>query len=123
MVIWFVIAGIVAFVAWAIALSRRQSERKKQAIASLQEEQEQLTPFDIHALVDAEVADLGLRAIEGSDGIPSPILLKVWNTSADVVKRCPSRDLLRFVVASGVAAAEAADTDVTLVCDDTVTNE
>lgn len=109
---------IVAFLAWAIRLSKRQSAAKKAAIAQLAEEQEQLTGFDIHALVRAEVDDLGLREVNGSTGIADSVLLKAWNQSRDTVNKCSSRDMLRYVVRKGVDPTTALDEDVVLVCDD-----
>jgi len=109
---------IVGFIAWAIQLSRRQSANKKAAIAELAEQQEQLAGFDIFALVDAEVAELQLKEIEGSSEIPASVLLKQWNQSSELVSNCPSRDMLRYVVRTGINPAEATDDDVDLVCDD-----
>jgi len=72
-------ALVVGFIAWAIMLSRQQSQHKKEAIASLQAEKESLPAFSIHALVKAEVADLRLFEIDGASGIPVEVLLKTWN--------------------------------------------
>lgn len=111
-------ALIVGFIAWAIMLSRQQSQRKKEAIASLQEEKESLSAFSIHALVEAEVADLGLAEIDGAKDIPAEILLKTWNTSQHIVAKCRSRESLRFTTAEGVQPGNATERDVDLVCDD-----
>ncbi len=110
-------ALVVGFIAWAIMLSRQQSQRKKEAIASLQAEKESLPAFSIHALVEAEVAELGLSEIDGASGIPAEVLLKTWNTSQHVVDACPSRASLRFTTADGVQPGDATDGDVALVCD------
>lgn len=118
MTVPLIITGVVvvAFIAWAVQMSRRQSATKKAAIAELQEEQEKLTSFDIHALVEAEVNDLGLREVAGSADIPDSVLLKTWNESRHIVSGCPSRDLLTFVVRDGVERSHAMDEDVRLVC-------
>jgi hypothetical protein len=108
---------VIGFIAWAIRLSRRQSAAKKEAIAQLAEEQEQLSSFDIHALVRAEVDDLGLRTVNGAEGVPDSVLLKTWNQSTDTVNGCSSRDLLRYVVREGVDPTVATDDDVELICD------
>ena len=109
---------VIGFIAWAIHLSRRQSATKKEAIANLQEEQDRFPAFDIHALVRAEVEDLQLREITGAAEVPDSVLLKAWNESQDVVRGCPSRDLLAFVVSDGVESSAALDADVTLICTD-----
>lgn len=109
---------VIGFIAWAVRLSRRQSAAKKEAIAQLAEEQEQIAAFDIHALVKAEVDDLGLREVAGAKGVNDSVLLKTWNQSRDVVDGCSSRDMLRYVVKDGVDPSEALDDDVQLVCAD-----
>ena len=113
-----VIVLVAGFMTWAILTSRRQSEKKKIAIADLQAQQDELVVFDIHALVAAEVADLRLKEVRGSSGVPDSVLLKLWNQSESTIASCPSRDMLEFVVAAGVDPATAVDGDVTLVCDD-----
>ena len=112
-----VIVVLAAFITWGVIASKRTSERKKDAIADLQVQQDQIAPFDIHALVTDEVNDLGLRSINGSTGIPASVLLKTWKENTDLVGRCPSRDLLNFVVTPGVDPSEALDSDVSLGCD------
>ncbi|KAA3637836.1 MAG: hypothetical protein DWP92_07205 [Armatimonadetes bacterium] len=108
----------MGFVTWAIMLSRQQSQRKKEAIASLQEEKESLRAFSIHALVEEEVADLKLLEIDGAEDIPVEVLLKTWNTNQDIVAKCRSRESLRFTTAEGVQPGNATERDVDLVCDD-----
>jgi hypothetical protein len=115
-----IIVLVAGFMTWAILASRRQSEKKKLAIADLQTQQDELVVFDIHALVAAEVADLRLKEIRGSSGVSDSVLLKLWNQSHSIVESCPSRDMLKFVLAAGVDPATAVDGDVTLVCDDMV---
>jgi hypothetical protein len=113
-----VIVLVAGFMTWAILASRRQSEKKKLAIADLQAQQDELAVFDIHALVAAEIADLRLKEVRGSAGVPDSVLLKSWNQSLSIVESCPSRDMLKFVVAAGVDPTAAVDGDVVLVCDD-----
>jgi hypothetical protein len=112
-----VIVAVAAAITWGVIASRRTSARKKEAIADLQVQQDQIAPFDIHALVAAEVADLGLRSIKGSTGIPASVLLKTWKEGVEIVNECPSRDLLSFVVTAGVDPSEALDSDISLVCE------
>lgn len=111
-------AGVIGFIAWAVMLSRQQSQRKKEAIASLQAEKEGLPAFSIHALVEAEVTDLKLSEIDGANGMPPEILLKTWTANQHIVSLCPSRDSLQFTIADGVQPADATEDDVTLVCND-----
>lgn len=114
-----VLIGIVLliFLVFGVVLSRRQSERKREAIADLQREKESLGPVSIQALAEEEAADLGLAGIRGADGIPPVVLLKVWKGSTSTVEQCPSRDQLRYKLASGVEPSVASEPDVTLVCE------
>ena len=108
---------LVVFVVFGVILSRRQSERKREAIADLQREKDSIAPVSIQALVDEEVDDLGLRNIPGAEEIPSVVLLKVWKSNSSIVTRCPSKDLLRYTVAEGIDPAMASEPDVALTCD------
>jgi hypothetical protein len=111
-----IFAALVGFIVWGIIASKRTSANKKDAMADLKIQKEQIQPFDIHALVSAEIADLGLRDIDGASGIPASVLLKAWKESADIVNGCPSRDLLSFAITPGLDPSEAMDSDVALVC-------
>lgn len=108
---------VVVFLIFGVVLSRRQSERKREAIQDLQREKEALGPVSVQALAEEEAAELGLAGIAGAEGVPAVVLLKVWKSNSSVVERCPSRDQLRYQVADGVDPAQAAEPDVTLVCD------
>lgn len=108
---------LVVFVVFGVVLSRRQSERKREAIADLQREKEALAPVSVLALAEEEADDLGLAQIRGAEGISPVVLLKVWKDNKWVVDRCPSRDQLRYTVADGVDPTMAAEPDVGLVCD------
>jgi hypothetical protein len=112
-----IVIVVVVFLVFGIGLSRRQSERKKEAIQDLQREKEALGSVSIQALVEEEAADLGLAGISGADGIPTVILLKVWKSNSSLVERCPSREQLRYQLAEGVDPQNATEPDVTLVCD------
>ncbi len=46
---------LVVFLAFGIVLSRRQSERKREAIDDLQREKEALAPVSIQALAEEEM--------------------------------------------------------------------
>jgi hypothetical protein len=112
-----IFVAVVALIVWGVIASRRTSENKKEAMADLKLQQEQIEPFDIHSLVTDEIADLELRSIPGAAGIPASVLLKTWKDNIETANRCPSRDLLSFVVTPGLDPSEALDSDVTLVCD------
>ena len=112
-----IVVAVVGLIAWGVVASRRTSENKKEAMADLKLQQEKIEPFDIHALVTAEIADLELRSIPGAAGVPASVLLKTWKDNAETVDNCPSRDLLSFVITQGLDASEAGDSDVSLVCD------
>jgi hypothetical protein len=109
---------VVMFLIFGVILSRRQSERKKEAIEDLQREKEALAPLSIQALAEEEAADLGLAQILGADRVPPVILLKVWKRDSSVVERCRSKELLRYEVRAGVDPTLATEPDVKLVCDD-----
>lgn len=111
-----IIVALGGLIAWGIVASKRTSENKKAAMADLKVQKEQVEPFDIHALVSAEIADLGLREINGAAGIPAPVLLKAWKEGTETINGCPSRDLLSFTVTPGLDPSEARDSDVSLVC-------
>jgi len=111
-----VVAGIIVFVVVAVVLARQSSSRKKMAIASLKAEQEKVGHYDILSLVDQEVADLGLRTIEGSEGLGPDILLKVWRESDQRI-RDTGLDHLRYEVVDGVERTDASPSDVRLVSD------
>ena len=112
-----ILLAVAGLIAWGVVASRRTSENKKEAMADLKLQQEQIEPFDIHALVTAEIADLELRSIPGAAGVPAAVLLKTWKDNTETVNNCPSRDLLSFAVTPGLDPSEALDSDVSLVCD------
>lgn len=109
--------ALLIFFAFGIILARRQSETKKAAIADLQREKEALASVNVRALAEEEATDLGLPTVRGAAGVPLIILLKVWKAHEELRARCPSPDLLEFVVADGVAPADATEADVHLRCD------
>lgn len=114
-----IVAGVlvlVAFIAVAVMLSRQTTRTKKRAVADLEAEKETVGAFDILALVESEVNALDLAGIEGADGIPPSVLLKVWSSNDHVVDSCVDRSDLRYVVAEGVDPTKATESDVTLEC-------
>lgn len=111
-----VVLILVAFIVVGIMLSRQSTKTKKRAIADLEAEQESVGAFDIFELVESEVNTLGLGDIEGAEGIPHGVLLKIWSDSQDIVDSCAHPSDLRYVLAEGVDPTKATDTDVTLEC-------
>ena len=109
------IAGLLAFIVVGVVLNRQSSRRKKEAIASLEEERQAMHHYSILELVDEEVDELGLREIPGSEGVSADVLLKVWRDAPHGVSEC-DRTQLRYVVAPGVDAGRARVDDVELEC-------
>ncbi len=80
---------------------------------------EQLEPLPelptVMDLMRQEIAELGVDKIPGSEGLAGPVLLKVYKRDQRVAENCP-REALEYVVADGVAPAEATEDDVVLSC-------
>lgn len=112
-----VIAGVIGFVVVAIVLARQTSDRKKKAIASLEEEKKAIGTTTILDLVDEEITELGLRSIDGAEGIPADVLLRRWKASESVWSRC-DRSNLSFRVAEGIERRSATFDEVTVICAD-----
>lgn len=111
-----IVAVVLAFVVLIVVgftLSRGTAQRKKEAIASLEAERNALASVTILDLVIAEVEDLDLRSIDGSDGVAPDVLLRAWNDASDRTRQL-DRDRLRFVVASGDGSGELQPGDVRL---------
>ncbi|MCB1245900.1 MAG: hypothetical protein KDB69_01380, partial [Acidimicrobiia bacterium] len=111
-----IVIALAVLFGFGIVLSRRASERKKEAIADLQREKEALAPVSLRSLAEDEARDLGLPDMPGADGIPPVVLLKVWKEAALIRERCASPDDLRFVLADGVEPENAVEPDVRLDC-------
>jgi hypothetical protein len=111
-----VVLVLIAFIVVGVMLSRQTTKSKKRAIADLDAEKENVEAFDIFALVESEVSALGLDGIEGAEGIPHGVLLKVWSDSQGIADSCADQAHLRYVVAEGVDPADATDADVNLEC-------
>lgn len=107
---------VAVFLVFGVVLARRASETKKEAIADLQREKEALAPMSLRALAEEEARDLGLHDMPGAQGVPPVVLLKVWKSHEELRLRCPSEDLLEFVVADGVDPADATEPDVYVRC-------
>lgn len=108
-----VVALLVAVVVVGVVLSRMTSRRKKDAVESLEAERKAIESQTILDIVAAEVADLGLRDIQGSAGVPPGSLLRGWS-DADPALHAEQRQHLRFVVRDGIVAENAEIGDVRL---------
>jgi len=110
------VAAVIAFLVTGIVLSRITSSRKKEAIASLEQEKKAVGRYSIVDLVAEEVDDLGLREIEGAEELPPDVLLKAW-TNTKSVHDC-DRDKLRYVTKPDVNPEDAVPEDVKLICEE-----
>ena len=111
MIVGIVGVGIILVVAF-VMISRMQSTRKKDAIADLAREREELHIPDIIELVQEEVDNAGLRDLAGSEGIDPTVLLKVWKRDRN---GCASGQG-RYVVSDAVAPEDATAESVTFEC-------
>lgn len=110
------VAAVVTFLITGIVLSRITSSRKKEAIASLEQEKKAIGRYSIVDLVAEEVDDLGLRSIDGAEGLPPDVLLKAW-TNTKSVHDC-DRARLRYVTDPDVEPGDAMPEDVKLICEE-----
>lgn len=95
-----------------ISSGRRMSRREK-LLARLE------PPPEIPSVIDLmieELAETGVETFPGHEGLPGPIMLKVFRRDESVRLRC-THDAYGFVVAPGVAPDAATVDDVTLYCD------
>jgi hypothetical protein len=90
------------------------SRRQRRVLEKLDPVPELPTLMD---LVRQEIADLGIKEIPGHDGISETVLLKVYRRDHIATGAC-DHDALHYVLADGVAADEAGEDSVTLVCDE-----
>jgi hypothetical protein len=107
-VLTFVVLLVVGFM-----LSRGTARRKKEAIASLEAERNALASVTILDLVIAEVEDLGLRSIDGSEGVAPDVLLRAWKDAGERTKQL-DRGRLRFVVADADRSGDLQPGDLRL---------
>jgi hypothetical protein len=110
------VAAIVAVVIALTVLSRASGRKKRMAREDLKREQEQVGHFDILELVRQELDETGAGDVPGGDGVDPTVLLRVWRRDQAVRDDCSGG--LRFVIADGVAPADAEVDVVKLVCDD-----
>lgn len=114
MIVGFVGVGIILVVVF-VMIGRMQSTRKKEAIADLSREREELHTPDIIELVQDEVDDAGLRDLAGAEGIDPTVLLKVWKRDRNDCAAGQGR----YVTSDGVAPEDATAESVTFECDQT----
>ena len=108
-----IIIVVIVVVGGMIMLSRSSSQLKKEAIADLQREKDSLHTPDIIELVNQEVAESGITDLPGAEGIDPVVLLKVWKRDRSDCGDQPGH----FVVADGLEASAATETDVTFLCE------
>ena len=114
MIIGIVGAAIAVIVAFVV-IGRMQNARKKDAIADLSREREELHTPDIMELVQEEVDDAGLSDLPGAEGIDPTVLLKVWKRDRDDCAKGQGR----YVTSDAVAHEDATEDFVTFECDQT----
>ena len=89
------------------------SGRQRKVLAKLEPAPALPTLMD---LVREEVAEAGLREISGHEGVPDHIMLKVFRRDQAVIENCTHGDY-QYVLAEGVASADALESDVKLFCE------
>lgn len=107
-IVGVVVAVIVAFV----MIGRMQSARKKEAIADLAREREELHTPDIIELVQEEVNDAGLGDLPGSEDIDPSVLLKAWKRDGAGCEKGRGQ----FILDDGIAPEDATEDTVTFDC-------
>jgi hypothetical protein len=98
-----------------VLLSRMGKQRKKEAVADLEREREAVKAPDIIELIQAEITELGIDRIEGSDSIDPSILLQVYRRDEVI---CAEDSSLQFVLADGVDPSDADLDTLSLRCDE-----
>ncbi|HHC07515.1 MAG TPA: hypothetical protein ENK55_02190 [Actinobacteria bacterium] len=104
-----IVAGAVAFVVVLVVVARATKRQRDLARKSLEEEKAKIGRWDIMALVDEEVRELGLADIPGAEGIGPAVLLKVWHRDVAIRRACPDPARLRYVVADDAPAEPDVD--------------
>lgn len=67
-------------------------------------------------LMRAEIEETGVEQIPGHEGLPGPVMLKVFRRDAAVRERC-THDGFAFVVRGGVEPEATTEDDVWLYCE------
>jgi hypothetical protein len=128
--LFLVFIGIAGFFLFRMLQSRKENPayeepprrmtRREKKLAQLEAFDDDIPPRPtIQELVAEEIRATGVDRIPGSEGIESPVLLKVWHRDEHVRSGCAA-GALRYVVREGVSAATAQEADVMLVCDEVV---
>jgi len=106
------IAVLIAIVVAMVLLSRMGNRRKKDAIADLDREREELKTPSIIELVEAEVRETGIGELPGATGIDPVVLLKVWKRDGSA---CPP-GTGGFTLSGNITVDKATEDDVTFSC-------
>jgi sensor domain CHASE-containing protein len=107
-----IVGAVIAVIVAIALLSRMQSNRKKEAMADLQQEIEQTHVPDILELVNEEIDDAGIRDLPGAEDLDPTVLLRVWKRDGAGCRGAGGE----FQVAGGIAPSEATEVDVTFTC-------
>ncbi|MDJ0925108.1 MAG: hypothetical protein QNJ77_11155 [Acidimicrobiia bacterium] len=67
-------------------------------------------------LMRQEITEAGIEEIPGHEGLPGPVLLKVFRRDHEVIERCP-HGTYAFVLRGEVDPPEALEDDVALECE------
>lgn len=129
-ILFFVFIGIAGFFLFRMLQSRNDNpayeeppprmSRREKKLAQLEAFDDDIPPRPtIQELVAEEIRDTGADRIPGSEGIESPVLLKVWHRDEHVRTGCAA-GALRYVVREGVTVSAATEADVMLVCDEVI---
>ena len=98
------------------------SRRQRKVLEQLEPAPEIPTLMD---MVRTEIQELGIEEIPGHEGLPGPVLLRVFRRDQAVRESCP-HGRFEFRLAADVDPAEAMEKDVELycpACDATGTNQ
>lgn len=109
-----VVVVVIVVIVASVLLERTQGARKKEAIADLAREREELHTPDIIELVQEEVKEAGLDHLPGAEGIDPTVLLKVWRRDGGDCAEGQGR----YVIADDVAPEDAAEESVSFECDE-----
>ena len=107
-----IVLAVIAVIVVFVMLGRTQSARKKEAIADLAREREELHTPDIIELVQEEVDEAGLGDLPGAEGVDPTVLLKVWKRDGAGCEKGRGQ----FTLDDGLAPEDATEDTVTFDC-------
>ena len=122
---------LIAVAVAGVLLARQRSrvrptdlEPEKEVLLKASRQQrkvlEKLEPLpEIPSVMDLmrqEIEETGVEEIPGHEGLPGPVMLKVYRRDQATRERC-AHNAYEFVIKDGVNPAEAMEDDVRLFCD------